>query len=138
MEMIEETLERCKRNSDALASAIEVLQLMGESHRSRELAREYLQASQGWNLWEWSLFGLEYFAGEKTEEELLTMARPFHSPVCYARYVVGSTHLAQGDRETAKEHFQAVLDTGRIGWASYERSKVYLKRLEENPNWLKR
>jgi tetratricopeptide (TPR) repeat protein len=136
LEVLDETLERSKRNSDALVSAVEILQLMGQSDRSQELAREYLEARKGLDLWEWSFLILEYLAGYKTEEELLELAHPFHSQVCYARYIVGSSHRARGNREKAKEHFQAVLDTGRIGWGAYERSKVYLKRLEENPNWL--
>jgi tetratricopeptide (TPR) repeat protein len=138
LEVLDETLERSKQNSDALVSAVEILQLIGEFDRSRELAREYLEAGKGLDLWEWTVFVLEYLAGDKSEEELRELAHPFHSLVCFSRHLVGSSHRARGDRETAKEHFQAVLDTGRIGWGAYERSKVYLKRLEQNPNWLAR
>jgi hypothetical protein len=108
---------------------------MKEFDKCEQLANKYIQAEESWDFWEWSVLVLKYYAGELDEQDLLELAYPFHSQLCFARYVVGVSHLAKGDQESAKKHFEAVRETGRIGWGAFAGAKVFLKRLEENPNW---
>jgi hypothetical protein len=134
--VMDAALKRSKLNSDALVSAIEILTLMKEFDRARDLAVDYLAEGGGWDYWEWSIHILKYYAGDWNEQKLLDAAGPFNSQVCYARHNIGVSYLARGNVEKAREHFRAVIDTGRIGWGAYQRSRVYLKRLDEDRNWL--
>ena len=103
--------------------------------RAKELAKAYLNRQDNWELWDWSTLAVQYHAGELTEEQLLEAANPFREELCVARYNVGVWHLARGEQEVAKKHFEGVIETGRTGWGCYTRAKAFLKRLEENPRW---
>lgn len=133
--LIDETLTESMKSADAIASAIEVLQLMGDFARAEELAKAYLSSQDSWEFWDWSTQAVKYHAGEVTEEQLLRSAHPFHEELCVARYNVGLWHLARGDQDVAKKQFEGVIETGRIGWGCYARAKAFLKRLEQNPRW---
>ena len=65
----------------------------------------------------------------------MTTSQGSSSALCEAHYFVGLAHLAQGDRVTAKQHFQAGLDTGDDWYVCWGFSRLLLKRLETNPNW---
>lgn len=136
LDVIKESLERSKLNADALVSAVETLQLMKQFDESRKLAKDYLTKGSGWDCLEMSIYVPKYFAGDIGERELLEYAYPFHSSVCHIEHMVGVSQLARGDREAARKHLEASVATGRIGWGSYARAKAYLKRMDENPQWL--
>lgn len=52
-----------------------------------------------------------------------------------AHVFVGLEYLAQGDRVSARKHFQAARDTQDFNYECYELSGLMLQRLETNPDW---
>jgi len=54
---------------------------------------------------------------------------------CESHFYVALDRLAQADRAGAHEHFQKVLYTGKFDFAEYQLSRVFLKRMDRDPNW---
>ena len=53
----------------------------------------------------------------------------------YARTYVGLMHLAEGDRTTARRHFQAVVDIGPLLWDPCRICPAMLARMDQDPGW---
>ena len=136
--MMKEAIRQSENSSDALAEIVGMLEVMQDSDGAKKLADEYLRRPDRTDLWEWTVFALEFHTGQRQPEELLEMAGPFQTQVCIAEWHLGLSCLARGERDLAIEHFRKVRETGRVGWGSYENSKAFLNRLEDRnwPEWI--
>ena len=85
--------------------------------------------------WRWYRYVIEYYTDLMGESELLNRAGPFSKGISMANFAVGMRALADRNSEKAAEHFRKVVAAGRVGWHVYHRSRLFIDRLEANPNW---
>jgi len=78
---------------------------------------------------------LDYCAGSISAEQLLSPETGSRGNQCESHFYVALDRLAQADRAGAHEHFQKVLYTGKFDFAEYQLSRVFLKRMDQDPNW---
>jgi len=78
---------------------------------------------------------LAYCGGVISQEELLKAEIGSRGNQCEAHFYVALDRLAQGDRTGAREHFQKALATGLSEWLEYEWSRLFLKRMDQDPMW---
>ena len=78
---------------------------------------------------------LEYCGGRISEEEFLKAEAGSRWNQCEAHFYVALDRLSQGDRAGAREHFQKALATGVFGFGEYQWSRLFLKRMDKDPNW---
>jgi tetratricopeptide (TPR) repeat protein len=108
------------RRSDAMAACREL-----HDHRERltDLNREhYLRI-------------LDYCGGGVSEEEFLRAEAGSRFNQCEAHFYVALDRLAQRDRAGTREHFQKALATGVFVFLEYQWSRLFLKRMDQDPNW---
>jgi hypothetical protein len=131
---IRTSIQRSENNLDILISAVATLETIGETELRDETIKR-LRRPQAWDVWWWHNVLVEYLCHEIDEEQLAIAASPFGDLEATAQFVMGCRRLGARDYERAREHFQRVHKTGRIGWGAYLRSKAYLQRMEENDRW---
>lgn len=78
---------------------------------------------------------LQFLAGESSRQEFLDRAAASGKLRGTAHYWIGSRCLAQGDRETAAEHFARSVETRTHWWLGFRWSRAFLARLEADPHW---
>jgi lipoprotein NlpI len=78
---------------------------------------------------------LDYCGGAISEEEFLKAEIGSRWNQCNVHFYVGLDRLAQGDRAGARERFEKDLATGVFGWWEYQWSRLFLKRMDQDPNW---
>ena len=78
---------------------------------------------------------IEYCVGSISAEDWLKAEAGSRWGQCLAHFYLALDRLAQGDRAGAREHFQKNLATGVIGFPEYDWSRLFLKRMEKDPNW---
>jgi ATP/maltotriose-dependent transcriptional regulator MalT len=78
---------------------------------------------------------LDYCGGNISEEELLKAEAGSRINQCDARFYVALDRLSQGDRAGAREHFRKILATGVFGLMECQWSRLFLKRMEQDPTW---
>jgi tetratricopeptide (TPR) repeat protein len=78
---------------------------------------------------------LEYCAGILSEQEYLNAGAGSRNEQCVDHFFVALDRLAQADRAGAREHFRKDLATGVFRWSEYQWSRLFLKRMEKDPNW---
>jgi tetratricopeptide (TPR) repeat protein len=77
----------------------------------------------------------DYCGGVISEEEFLKAEAGSRWSQCEAHFYVALDRLSQGDRAGAREHFQKALATRVFGFIEYQWSRLFLKRMEQDPNW---
>jgi serine/threonine protein kinase len=75
-----------------------------------------------------------FFAGEISEADYLEAAAGSRIELCKGHLNAAWMHLAEGDRDGARDHFQKSAGTGAFLYGTHE-SKACLARLEKDPNW---
>jgi serine/threonine protein kinase/tetratricopeptide (TPR) repeat protein len=114
------TLLLLGKRTDAMAASRE---LRNHPERFTDLNRErYLRI-------------LDYCGGVIPAEELLKAETGSRYNQCEAHFWVALDRLSQGDRAGAREHFQKALATGVFATSEYQWSRLFLKRMEQDPNW---
>ncbi len=78
---------------------------------------------------------LEYSAGSIFAEDLLKGVVGSRWNQCDAHFYVALDRLAQGDRAGAREHFQKDFATGVFAFWEYDWSRLFLKRMDQDPTW---
>jgi tetratricopeptide (TPR) repeat protein len=78
---------------------------------------------------------LDYCGGGLSEEEFLKAEAGSRLNQCEVHFYVALDRLAQGDRTGAREHFQKTLATGVFWFIEYEWSRLFLKRMDQDPTW---
>ncbi len=112
-----------------------VYRLCGDKASARTSAarvREFAERVRkpGWVAWARFMAEEEYSA-----DELLAACKD-RVELTYAHFLIAFDALASGDRASAKNHFQAALDTNSFQLHGYLWSKVLLERLNEDSRWL--
>lgn len=83
----------------------------------------------------WRLHLLAYTGGEIDEGALLEHSSKSRISLCQAHFFIGVTHLAAGERMTAREHFRASADLKILGHLEDHLSRAYLAQLERSASW---
>jgi serine/threonine protein kinase/lipoprotein NlpI len=78
---------------------------------------------------------LDYWLGDLPEQDFLKAEGGSRVNRCEAHFYMAVDLLAQGRRTAAREHFQKAVDTGVFGFFEYDWSRLFLKRMEQDPNW---
>jgi serine/threonine protein kinase/Tfp pilus assembly protein PilF len=78
---------------------------------------------------------LDYCGGFISEEEFLKAEAGSRNNQCEAHFYVALDRLAQGDRTGARDHFQKALATRVFEFWEYQLSRLFLKRMEQDPTW---
>jgi lipoprotein NlpI len=78
---------------------------------------------------------LDYCAGVLSAEELLKAEAGSRGNQCAAHFYVALDRLSQGDCAGAREHLQKALATGAFGLREYQLSRLFLKRMDQDPTW---
>jgi serine/threonine protein kinase/tetratricopeptide (TPR) repeat protein len=78
---------------------------------------------------------LDYCGGVISAEEFLKAEAGSRWSLCEAHFYVALDRLSQGDRAGAREHFQKDVATGVFASTEYQWSRLFLKRMDRDPNW---
>ena len=78
---------------------------------------------------------LDYCGRALSEEEFLRAEAGSRWNQCESHFYVALDRLSQGDRAGAREHFQKALTTGVFGFGEYQWSRLFIKRMDQDPNW---
>jgi hypothetical protein len=78
---------------------------------------------------------LDYFCEEISENEYLKAFDRSRWGQCFAHYTVALTHLAEGERDGAREHFRRAVQHRLILDYRCDWSRSFLARMEKDPNW---
>jgi hypothetical protein len=78
---------------------------------------------------------LDYYCGDLSDAELVAASAKSKWSLCDAHFAIALSHLADGDRAAAREHFQKAKTTRLIAFAQCDWSRVFLARLEKHGGW---
>jgi hypothetical protein len=78
-----------------------------------------------------------YMVGVIPEEKFLKQAGKIPLLLCGSHFMVGLTHLADGDRKGAHEHFEKAVATKVGGHMYYRYARAFLARMKRDPEWPK-
>jgi serine/threonine protein kinase len=78
---------------------------------------------------------LNYYCGDLTNAELIQGSARSKWSQCDAHFAIALSHLAEGDRAAAREHFQRAAATRLIAFAQCDWSRAFLARLERHSGW---
>jgi len=78
---------------------------------------------------------LDYCGGGLSEEQLLRAEAGSRFNQCEAHFYVALNRLSERDRTGAREHFEKALATGVFRFMEYRWSRLFLKRMDQDPNW---
>jgi serine/threonine protein kinase len=136
-EVLQEVSAHPPKDGFGLCVAVAIHLLVGRTEQAREIARAFMRSSDGAFLatlknGERGVF--DFLAGDIGEEALLKAPENLLA-ACLSHHFVGLRHLAGGDRELARRHFQASRDTGVDGDMGHILSGYFLERLEKMPDW---
>jgi tetratricopeptide (TPR) repeat protein len=78
---------------------------------------------------------LDYWEGKLSEQDCLKAEAGSRGNQCAAHFFMAVDLLSQGRRPAAREHFRKALDTGVFVFSPYQWSRLFLTRMEQDPNW---
>jgi hypothetical protein len=78
---------------------------------------------------------LDYLCDLISEDELLRAAGRCRPMLCEAHFQIGLRHLAENDRDGAREHFRKCVDTRVFIYWDYVWARAFLDRLERDRRW---
>ena len=108
--------------------------LLGDRNAVRDKARKLLQQGQSFEVLG-TKDALECLAGDIDVPELLQRAGDSHVKQCAAYFAAGMLYLCDGDRVAASDAFRRAYDTYGFTFFEHDLSQVYLKKLEDDPDW---
>jgi tetratricopeptide (TPR) repeat protein/predicted Ser/Thr protein kinase len=114
-----------------------ILQLLGRSDAAEQASRKVRGDPTRVPPWYQGWYHREqaYQCGDITEDDLLQAAGTCRPKQCEARFLIGLHHLAEGDREGAREHFQKCVDTRVFVYWDYKWARAFVDRLKQDPDW---
>jgi tetratricopeptide (TPR) repeat protein len=80
---------------------------------------------------------VDYLCELITEDELLRAAGRCRPMLCEAHFQIALRHLAEDDRDGARDHFQKCVDTRVFIYWDYVWARAFLDRLNSDPRWPK-
>ncbi|MGI9429463.1 MAG: protein kinase domain-containing protein [Bythopirellula sp.] len=83
----------------------------------------------------WQVDLLQYTCGEIDTAALLEHASGSQLALIEANFVIGMTHLASGNRATARRHFAAATEFNAITMLEGPMSRALLAQLDRAPSW---
>jgi serine/threonine protein kinase len=107
-------------NAQARAASLE---LTAETDRLPRLRREFYTRMA------------QYFGGLLLEQEFVKSFGTSRWNQVEGYFALAVMHLADGDREGARENFRRVIATRAHGFVFFDWSPAFLHRLEADPNW---
>jgi hypothetical protein len=113
-----------------------VLRLLGEDELATEVATQYRDACRAGPIWEPWVAIAEFMLKERSQRDLLEANRDYRMVQAMSEFAVANDSIAGGDRDGAREHFQAVLKQGIFSSYMDMWSRLFLDRMQESPNWL--
>jgi hypothetical protein len=78
---------------------------------------------------------LDYWRGNVSAEDVLRAEAGSRWDQCETHFYVALERLAQGYRAGARDHFQKALATGVFVFGEYQWSRLFLKRMDQDPTW---
>jgi tetratricopeptide (TPR) repeat protein len=78
---------------------------------------------------------LEHWAGRRSAEDMIASAGQSRGLQSRAHHLAGLFFLAQGDRVSARQHFERSVVTGTHWRTEHQWSRAFLARLEQDPKW---
>jgi hypothetical protein len=113
-----------------------VLCLLGDRAEAEKAWRALRQRKPHWR-WRggWYERLLDFDCGDIAAQQLLARAGTSQLNQCEANFYVAMKYLADGDRAQARKHFQASVDTGVFLYIEYQWSRIFLARMDQDPNW---
>jgi hypothetical protein len=114
-----------------------VLRMLGDNAAAQAAARRLRDKAPSWP-WrhEWYRKLLEYDCGSISADGLLEFAGASRLNQCEANFHIALTCLGDGDRATARVHFQKSADPlGAIYFNEWQWSRVFLARMDQDPQW---
>jgi hypothetical protein len=114
-----------------------VLRFLGRKQDAVVVSRSFLTRRDQFppvrqESFEWTL---KYCADQCSEQELLTALQGSLADLSNARFCIALTALAGGDRVKARQNFQHCIDTHFYEFLPYDLSKMFLSRMDKDPNW---
>jgi tetratricopeptide (TPR) repeat protein len=135
--VLQEVSSRPPEDLTGLCVAVTLNLLVGRTEQAREITRVFIRSKDQ------SFMALipksilrvyDFLAGDISEDALLQAAEGPQA-TCLSQHYVGLRHLAIGDRERARHHLQASINSGADGDIGHILSVYLLKRLEKSPDW---
>jgi tetratricopeptide (TPR) repeat protein/tRNA A-37 threonylcarbamoyl transferase component Bud32 len=80
---------------------------------------------------------LDYQCDLIPEDELIRAAGRCRPKLCEAHFQIGLRHLAEGDRDGAREHFQKCDETRVFLYWDHKWARAFRDRLKQGPTWPK-
>jgi serine/threonine protein kinase len=112
--------------------------LAGNLEKAQQLSREFRLSSASGSLRDpWRPHLVAYTSGEIDDAEFLKRSADSRIALCQAHYFIAMTHLASGERDLARKHFQAAADQKIVGYLEDAMSRTFLVQLERDPTWPK-
>lgn len=110
--------------------------LAGDLSRAQKLSREYRESPHARYVGDpWRHHLVAFTCGEIDDAEFIERSAPSRAALCQAHFVVGMSHLAQGDRTGAREHFRAATDLKTFGYLEEAMSRTFLVQMDRDPDW---
>jgi len=78
---------------------------------------------------------LDYTCGDLDEDAMLTQISSSRTALCQAHFLIGMTHLAKGDRDKARKHFQACSSLRINRYVEDFMSRALIAQLDREPTW---
>lgn len=78
---------------------------------------------------------LEYCANQRSADELIAVTKYHNERLCNAHFCIALTALADGDRATARKHFELSEMTRFYEALPYTLSQMILSRMQKDPTW---
>lgn len=110
--------------------------LAGEVERARAYSRELRTAGirLAPNEKSWRTI-LDYCCGDLGEDALLAKLTNSRTAQCEAHFFIACTHLANGNRRQAREHFRASGDLKVLQFVEDHMSRALIAQLDRDPDW---
>lgn len=103
------------------------------AHRMSDTFRDSLNAKSHIDPWRPHL--LAFTCGEITDEELLKRSANSRIALCQAHFYIGMARLAQGERDTARQHFNKCVEYRILSYLEDHLSRALLAQLDRDPLW---
>ncbi|HVK16721.1 MAG TPA: protein kinase [Fimbriiglobus sp.] len=134
--MCEEVAARDLKDWDRFNAQL-LQRLLGRKPEAVEASQRLLDQPERWPAVRREPFkrALEYCAGRRSPDDLITSMGGKRCDLCNAHLCVALTALADGDRATAKRHLRLCVDTRFYEFIPYDLAQMLLSRMAKDEAW---
>jgi serine/threonine protein kinase len=115
--------------------ALNILALLGKPLELRNEARNVLNRIGGSANYLGNEQALHYLAGDWDEEKALKQVASSVTYQATMHFSIGMNRIAYGDRDGARQHFEACLKTASFDSVTRAWAQARLARMDRDPNW---